>query len=117
MNTVWKRTLPLFLAAVLIMTAMSGLTVLSASAEEPEIPFIQGGLVAWYDGVDNEANGTHNNAATAWQNKANPTEEWAINLTTDAQDHFTDEGFAVHDDRQFFPTSVVDVIKARGHEA
>ena len=102
-----KKLLALTLVAVL---AISSALILTPAAEEGEAAYISGGLVAWYDGVDNEANGTHNNDATVWQNKANPTEEWAINLTPDADDHFTDEGFTVHDNRQFFPTSVLDVI-------
>ena len=102
-----KKLLALTLVAVL---AISSALILTPAAEEGEAAYISGGLVAWYDGVDNEANGTHNNDATVWQNKANPTEEWAIALTPDANDHFTDEGFTVHDNRQFFPTSVLDVI-------
>ena len=102
-----KKLLALTLVAVL---AISSALILTPAAEEGEAAYISGGLVAWYDGVDNEANGTHNNDATVWQNKANPTEEWAIALTPDADDHFTDEGFTVHDNRQFFPTSVLDVI-------
>ena len=102
-----KKLLALTLVAVL---AISSALILTPAAEEGEAAYISGGLVAWYDGVDNEANGTHNNDAAVWQNKANPTEEWAIALTPDADDHFTDEGFTVHDNRQFFPTSVLDVI-------
>ena len=102
-----KKLAALVLVAVLALTSVF---VLTPSAEEGEAAYISDGLVAWYDGVDNEANGTHNNDATIWQNKANPTEEWAINLTPDADDHFTDTGFTVHDNRQFFPDSVVDVI-------
>ena len=102
-----KKVLALLLAAVLMLTACM---VLAASAEENGATYIQGGLVAWYDGVDNEADCTHNNESAVWQNKANPTEEWAISLTPDADDHFTDEGFTVHDNRQFFPRTVLDVI-------
>ncbi len=102
-----KKLTALVLVTVLALTSAF---MLMPAAEEGEAAYISGGLVAWYDGVDNEANGTHNNDATVWQNKVNPTEDWAINLTTDGDDHFTDEGFAVHDGRQFFPTNVVDVI-------
>ncbi len=102
-----KKLLALTLIAVL---ALLSALILTPAAEEDEAAYITAGMVAWYDGVDNEANGTHNNEATVWQNKINPTEEWAIALTPDADDHFTDEGFTVHDGRQFFPRSVVDVI-------
>ena len=99
--------------AALALVAILGLTsalALTPAAAEGEAAYISEGMVAWYDGVDNEATGTHNNDATAWQNKVNPTEEWAINLAPDADDHFTDEGFTVHNNRQFFPQNVVDVI-------
>ena len=96
--------------AVAVTLALTALFSVMASAEETEVTYIQNGLVAWYDGVDNEANGTHNNQATAWQNKVNPTEEWAIPVTMDENDKFVDEGFAVHDNRQFFPQAVLDVI-------
>ena len=102
-----KKFLAIVMATALALTALFAVMV---SAEETEITYIQNGLVAWYDGVDNEANGTHNNEATAWQNKVNPTEEWAIPVTADENDKFVDEGFAVHDNRQFFPQSVLDVI-------
>ena len=107
MNTTFKKISALLVCAVLMLTLVS---VFAVSAEETEVTYLQDGLVAWYDGVDNEANGTHNNDATVWQNKVNTTEDWAITLTPDADDHFTDEGFAVHDNRQFFPNSFVDVI-------
>lgn len=102
------------MAVLLVMTlALSALLVMTPAAEEnTEAAYIADGLVAWYDGVDNEANGTHNNDATVWQNKVNATAEWAINLTVDDADKFTDEGFAVHDTRQFFPTSVLNVINS-----
>ena len=103
-----KKLTALVLVAMLALT--SALMLLPTAAAEGEAAYISNGLVAWYDGVDNEANGTHNNNATVWQNKANPTEDWAINLVTDVDDHFTDEGFAVHDGRQFFPQNVLDVI-------
>ena len=102
-----RRVLALLISAVLLLTACA---VFAVSAEEGEAAYISQGMVAWYDGVDNEATGTHNNDATVWQNKINPTEEWAINLTPDADNHFTDEGFTTHDARQFFPGNVVDVI-------
>lgn len=102
-----KKLLALTLAAVL---ALSAVLILTPAAEEGEAAYISDGMVAWYDGVDNEANGTHNNDATVWQNKVNPTEAWTITLALDADDHFTDEGFTIHDNRQFFPQSVVDVI-------
>ena len=82
-----KKLLALTLIAVL---AFSSALILTPAAEEGEAAYITAGMVAWYDGFDNEANGTHNNDATVWQNKINPTEEWAINLTPDADDHFTD---------------------------
>lgn len=102
-----KKTLAILISAVLLLTSC---VIFSVSADGDEAAYISDGMVAWYDGVDNEATGTHNNDATVWQNKVNPTEEWAINLTPDADDHFTDEGFTVHDNRQFFPQNVVDVI-------
>ena len=102
-----KKFLAIVMATALALTALFAVMV---SAEETEVTYIQNGLVAWYDGVDNEANGTHNNEATAWQNKVNPTEEWAIPVTADENDKFVDEGFAVHDNRQFFPQAVLDVI-------
>ena len=107
MNTTFKKIFAMLVCAVLMLSLVPTLAV---SAEETEVTYLQNGLVAWYDGVDNEANGTHNNDATVWQNKVNTTEDWAITLTPDADDHFTDEGFAVHDNRQFFPNNFVDVI-------
>ena len=106
-NANLKKLLALALVAVLALTSVMTLT---PAAADGEAAYISDGMVAWYDGVDNEATGTHNNDATAWQNKANNTAEWAITLSPDANDHFTDEGFTVHDNRQFFPQNVVDVI-------
>ena len=106
-NANLKKLLALALVAVLALTSVMTLT---PAAADGEAAYISDGMVAWYDGVDNEATGTHNNDATVWQNKANNTAEWAITLSPDANDHFTDEGFTVHDNRQFFPQAVVDVI-------
>ena len=64
-----RRVLALLISAVLLLTACA---VFAVSAEEGEAAYISEGMVAWYDGVDNEATGTHNNDATVWQNKINP---------------------------------------------
>ena len=57
----WKKAMAV--AMVLTLT-LSAVFAVMTSAEETEVTYIQSGLVAWYDGVDNEANGTHNNDAT-----------------------------------------------------
>ena len=99
------------LLMVAVLAAMT-LFVLQPSAEEDPDTFIMKGMVAWYDGDDNQESGENDLDADTWVIKVNPDEDWDILLLVDEQDKFVEEGFQITNDFQLFPQGVVDTINA-----
>lgn len=107
-----KRISSFLLALLLTVTPLLGGIALPAVAEDEPTSVEAAtysyapGLAVWYDGVQNTRAG-QNTDSNVWEDLIGDQD---MTLTTNAKNHFTEEGFALDSSRQFFPQGVVDIV-------
>ena len=109
-----KRILALFLATVMLVSALLSCVVITASAEETEAPavshpYVTDGLVALYSGTQNTRAG-HDNASTVWEDLVGGHD---VNVTVNETNYFTENGLQLKAAQNNFPQAIVDTVNGQ----
>lgn len=96
------RPISSMLAVLMLLLAMP----VSIVADDEEYSILNEGLVAWYDGINNTADG-HDSEATVWTDLAGDHD---IALKNDSNNYFTEDAFHVTDTRFYFPDPIFTLI-------
>ena len=88
----------------MVMTALSGILVTTASAEE--VDYVRDDLFAWYKGDENTRDG-HDTQSTAWHDLIGNHD---LPITTDSNNYFTEEGFHVQGQKHYFPEEILNLV-------
>ncbi len=112
-----QRLLSLFLAVVLLVSALLSCMVITASAEETEAPddtlishpYVKDGLVALYSGTQNTRAG-HDTSSTVWEDLVGGND---VTVTTNETNYFTENGLQLKAAQNYFPKAIVDTVNGQ----
>ncbi|MCQ2425717.1 MAG: hypothetical protein MJ070_06190 [Lachnospiraceae bacterium] len=97
----FKKINALLLTSVMLLSSLV-FPALAADTSNGYAP----GIVSLYDGVRNTRSG-HKPDSGVWEDLVGNND---IQITADADNHFTDEGFHLKSSKQYFPKAIVDLV-------
>ena len=106
-----KKFLSALLACLLLASAMATVIpfiALAADGDQTALPhpFVKEGLVAYYEGTQNNRDG-HNPDATTWQDLVGDNH---MTVTVNQTNYFTEDGFHVDSTKHAFPNALSEIV-------